>query len=269
MSDQPAPSDEPVRVERRGAVATVTMQRPDAHNALDTALKTALRDALTAVAADDEVRAVVLTGAGRSFCVGQDLREHAASLDGGGEAAFSTVAEHYSPITEALATMPKPVVAAVNGTCVGAGLGFALACDLRVLAEGAALGTAFTGIGLTCDSGLAATLAASVGAARARELVLLAEPFDPAQAVAWGIAGQVVPAGEVASTAAALADRLAAGPTRAYAETKHLFALAPGAPLADVLAAEGAAQARLGDSEDHRGAVAAFLAREKPAFSGR
>lgn len=266
MSDQ---SVQPVHVERRGAVATVSMQRPEAHNALDTALKVALRDALAEVAADADVRVVVLTGSGKAFCVGQDLAEHAAALEDGGGSALSTVAEHFSPITTALATMPKPVVAAVNGTCVGAGLGFALACDLRVLADGATLGTAFTGIGLTCDSGLAATLAASVGAARARELVLLARTFDPAQAVAWGIAGEVVPAAEVAETAAALADRLAAGPTRAYAESKRLLDLAGTAPLAEVLAAEGEAQARLGDTDDHRGAVAAFLAREKPTFTGR
>lgn len=269
MSDQSGPADEPVTVERRGAVATVTMQRPDAHNALDTALKVALRDALAGVAADDDVRAVVLTGSGRSFCVGQHLGEHSGALEGGGAAAFTTVAEHYAPITTSLATMPKPVVAAVNGTCVGAGLGFALACDLRVMAEGATLGTAFTGIGLTCDSGLAATLAASVGEARARELVLLAATFDPAQAVAWGIAGEVVAPAEVAATAAALADRLASGPTRAYAETKQLLGLAPHAALADLLAAEGEAQKRLGDTEDHRGAVAAFLARERPTFAGR
>lgn len=266
MSDESA---HPIQVERRGAVATVTMQRPQAHNALNTALKVALRDALADVAADDDVRAVVLTGSGRAFCVGQDLAEHAATLELGGAAAFATVAEHYAPITTSLVTMPKPVVAAVNGTCVGAGLGFALAADLRVLAAGATLGTAFTGIGLTCDSGLAATLSAAVGAARARELVLLAPTFDAAQAAAWGITGQVVPPDDVATTAAALADRLAAGPTRAFAESKALLAAAPGAPLADVLAWEGEAQVRLGDSEDHRGAVAAFLAKERPTFEGR
>ncbi len=262
-------SDQPVHVERRGAVATVTMQRPEAHNALDTALKVALREALDEVAGDEAVRAVVLTGTGRAFCVGQDLAEHATALGGGGAAAFATVAEHYGPITTALATMPKPVVAAVNGTCVGAGLGFALACDLRVMAEGATLGTAFTGIGLTCDSGLAATLPAAVGAARARELVLLARTFDPAQAVSWGISGEVVPPEEVAATAAALAERLAAGPTRAYAESKLLLDAAPGAPLAEVLAAEGEAQVRLGDTEDHRRAVADFLGKRTPTFAGR
>jgi len=266
MADQ---SGHPAHVERRGAVATVTMQRPEAHNALDTALKVALRDALAEVASDDGVRAVVLTGSGRAFCVGQDLAEHASALEGGGGAAFSTVAEHYAPIVTSLTTMPKPVVAAVNGTCVGAGLGIALACDLRVMAEGATLGTAFTGIGLTCDSGLAATLPAAVGGARARELILLARTFDPAQARAWGISGEVVPPEEVADTAAALADRLAAGPTRAYAESKAVLAASAGASLDAVLAMEGEAQIRLGNTEDHRRAVSSFLVKERPTFDGR
>ena len=159
-------------------VATLTLDAPARANALTTEVKEALRRVLEQVAADPAVRAVVLTGAGKAFCVGQDLAEHASALrDGGPSAAFATVADHYNPIVTALATMPKPVVAAVNGTCVGAGLGFALACDLRIAADSARFGTAFTGIGLTCDSGLSASLARAVGYARASELVLLGEPF--------------------------------------------------------------------------------------------
>jgi 2-(1,2-epoxy-1,2-dihydrophenyl)acetyl-CoA isomerase len=257
-------------VARDGGVATVTLNRPAQRNALDTGLKTALLEALREVAGDDAVRAVVLAADGPAFCVGQDLAEHAATLaEDGPEAAFRTVEEHYAPIVELLATMPKPVVAAVQGACVGAGLGLALACDVRVFAEDATLATAFSGIGLTCDSGLSTTLTRSVGESRARELVLLARPFKPAQAVDWGISGQVVAAGEVAEAARRLAVELAAGPTVAFAESKRLIGSAWESGLGDTLRAEAAAQARCGATADHRQAVEAFMAKQKPTFAGR
>jgi 2-(1,2-epoxy-1,2-dihydrophenyl)acetyl-CoA isomerase len=161
------------------------------------------------------------------------------------------------------------VLAAINGTCVGAGLGLALACDLRLAAEGAKLATAFTGIGLTCDSGLSATLVRAVGAAHASELILLGEVFTAEQAVGWGLVSRTVPADELAATAGDLAARLAAGPTLAYAESKRLIASAVNPPLADTLRAEADAQRRLGMSADHAGAVEAFLSKQKPAFDGR
>ncbi len=258
-----------VTVEDDGAVAVVTLQRPEARNALDLTLKEELLAALGEVGADPEVRAVVLAGAGPAFCVGQDLREHVASLDSGAWATQRTVERHYNPIAEALTTMPKPVVAAVHGACVGAGLGIALACDLRVLADDAVLGTAFGGIGLTFDTGLSATLTWAVGAARARELVLLGDTFDARSAVAWGIAGRVVPAEDVLTTARELAGRLAAGPTLAHAASKRLVAAATTQPFAETLAAEAEEQERLGRSADHREAVDAFLARRRPTFGGR
>lgn len=258
---------QPVIVEHHGAVAVVRINRPERRNALTVAVKEALRDALVTVAEDESVRAVVLSGAGAHFCAGQDLAEHAAALEAAPETVFTTVDEHYAPITRSLATMPKPVVAAVEGTCVGAGLGFALAADLRVFSADAVLATAFTAIGLTCDSGLARTLPRMVGTARARELVLLGRTFSAEQAVAWGIAGEVVEAGTAAGAGLELATRLAAGPTVAYAESKALLADAD--DLDRILAAEGAAQTRLGSTEDHRGAVAAFLTKTKPEFTGR
>lgn len=256
-------------VERRGAVAEVTLHRPDRGNALSAALKDALVAALAEVAADDSVRAVLLAGAGPAFCVGQDLGEAAAALERDPATAAETVERHYNPITRSLATMPKPVVAAVHGTCVGAGLGFALACDLQVWAAGATLATSFSAVGLTCDSGLSASLARSVGEARARSLVLLGDRFTPEQGVAWGLAGDVLPAADVLDHARALADRLAAGPTTAYAESKRLLAAAVSSTLDEVLTAEAAAQARCGLTADHGIAVSAFLAREVPAFTGR
>jgi len=260
---------EPVLVERHDAVATVTINRPERRNSLNTAVKDALRDALAEVGADTGVRAVVVTGAGDHFCVGQDLKEHADGLAGGAEQAFATVAEHYVPIVRSLATMPKPVVAAVEGSCVGAGLGFALACDLRVVASNAVLATAFSSIGLTCDSGLAHTLPRAVGDARARRLVLRGESFGPAQALEWGIDSDVVEPGQALAVATSLAQRLAAGPTAAYAESKRLLADSWSRGLDATLEAEGAAQTRAGSTEDHAAAVAAFLSKERPVFAGR
>lgn len=260
---------ETVLVERREAVATITLNRPERRNSLTDDAKRALRDRLAEVAADTSVRAVILTGAGGHFCVGQDLAEHAATLERDAAHAFDTVADQYTPVIEALTGMPKPVIGAVEGSCVGAGLAMALACDLLVLSEGARLATAFSGIGLTFDSGLSHTLPRAVGDSRARRLVLLGEPFSAAEAVAWGIAATVTPAGEALKTADALAAALAAGPTAAYAESKRLLAETWDRSLADTLAAEGRAQARLGLTDDHAGAVRAFLAKQQPTFSGQ
>jgi 2-(1,2-epoxy-1,2-dihydrophenyl)acetyl-CoA isomerase len=253
-----------VTVARDGAVATVVLPGP----ALSQAVKESLLESLRAVAADDAVRAVVLTGSGRAFCVGQDLAEHAGALERDAATALDTVQEHYNPIVTTLTTMPKPIVAGVNGTCVGAGLGFVLACDFAVVADGAVLGTAFTGIGLTCDSGLSVTLPAAVGMARARALLLRPTTFTAEQAVTWGLPFDLVPANEVGARAGALAAELAAGPTAAYAETKRLLADGASRPLTDSLAAECAAQRRLGTTADHGNAVRAFLAKQRPAFQG-
>jgi 2-(1,2-epoxy-1,2-dihydrophenyl)acetyl-CoA isomerase len=259
----------PCRVDRDGAVATVVLDRPEHRNALDLALKEALLDALEDVARDPEVRAVVLTGSGPAFCVGLDLREHAAGLADGTWDRQRTVERHYNAIVRTLTTMPQPVIAAVHGACVGAGLGIALACDLRVLADDAVLGCAFGGVGLTFDSGLSATLTWAVGAARARELVLLGDTFTATDAVGWGVAGTVVPADDVAARAAALAARLAAGPPLAQAASKRLVAAAPSRSLAETLAAEAVEQDALGRTADHREAVSAFLERRAPRFEGR
>jgi 2-(1,2-epoxy-1,2-dihydrophenyl)acetyl-CoA isomerase len=258
-----------LRVERSGAVVTITLDRPDRGNALTAKLKDELLDAVTEAAADSEVRAVVLTGSGKAFCAGQDLAEHAGALQADPASAFDTIEQHYAPIVTALTTMPKPVIAAINGACAGAGLGLALACDLRLAAAGARLSTAFTAIGLTCDSGLSATLVRAVGAARASELILLAEPFTAEQAASWGIVTRVVPAEELPAAAAELADRLAAGPTLAYAAAKLAVAAAVEPPLDAVLRTEAEAQRRLGGTSDHSGAVEAFLAKRRPEFHGR
>jgi 2-(1,2-epoxy-1,2-dihydrophenyl)acetyl-CoA isomerase len=257
-----------VLVQRRSGVATVTINRPERRNALTTAVKDALRDALSEVSADVSVRAVVLTGAGGHFCAGQDLAEHAVVLESDTDRAFATVAQHYAPIVSALATMPKPVVAAVEGICVGAGLGFALACDLRVVSRAATLSTAFSSIGLTCDSGLAHSLPRAIGEARARELVLLAEPFSGERAHALGLVTRLAEPSAALSLATDLAVLLAAGPTSAYAESKRLLAESCSRTLDATLRDEAAAQRRAGATNDHRAAVRAFLGKRKPEFIG-
>jgi len=206
-------TDSTVRYAVSGAVATITLNRPGSANALDRRLKEELLAALRAADNDDNVRAVVLTGAGKAFCVGQDLDEHAEALHADRGSALDTVREHYNPITTLLAELAKPVIAAVNGPCVGAGLGFALAADLRVAASSAKFGTAFTGIGFASDSGLSASLVRAVGSSRASELFLLGEMIPAQRALDWGLVYRVVDPEALPDAAADLADQLANGPT--------------------------------------------------------
>lgn len=268
MSDDPAVLL--ARDDLHPAVAVLTLNRPARYNALTVELKTALLAAVRELAkADDDVRALVVTGSGKAFCVGQDLGEHAAALEADAATAFDTVTEHYNPIVLGLADLPFPVVAAVNGPCVGAGLGVALACDLRVAAAGLKFSTAFVGIGLTADSGLSASLAHAVGVSRAIELLLLNETFTAEDAANWGLVRAVVPADEVLPEALELARTLATGPTKAYAEVKRGVRFGAVSDLPGVLAEEGAAQERLAHTRDHVAAVGAFLAKRKPEFRGR
>jgi 2-(1,2-epoxy-1,2-dihydrophenyl)acetyl-CoA isomerase len=259
----------PVAVTAEGGVTTVRLARPEAMNALDVPTKVALRDALTTAADDEAVRCVVLTGTGRAFCVGQDLREHVRLLGEGSDVLSSTVAEHYNPIALTLATMPKPVVAAVNGIAAGAGAAFAFAADLRILAESAGFNLAFTGIALSADSGSSWWLPRLVGAAKAKELLLLPRTVGAREALDLGLATEVVPDADLAERVAEVAQRLAAGPTVAYGAVRRAVAYSLAHPLEESLAHEGELMALTGDTADHRAAVAAFLAKEKPVFEGR
>ncbi|MEU6427508.1 enoyl-CoA hydratase-related protein [Microbispora sp. NPDC046973] len=250
------------------AVATITLNRPDAMNSLTVAMKTALLAAVRRAADDASVRAVLLTGAGRAFCAGQDLREHADNLDRGLGLA-NTVREHYNPVVLAIATMGKPVVAAVNGVAAGAGASLAFACDFRLAAENAKFSMAFTGIGLAPDSGASWTLQRLVGPARAREMLLLGDVVDGARALELGLVGQVVPADRLASAARDLAVRLAQGPTRAYAATKAALDHAASSSLAEALEREAELQDECVGTADHAAATKAFLGKERPRFEGR
>ncbi len=258
-----------VLLERAGAVAVLTLNRPEALNSLVVEMKVALLQAVEAVRDDDGVRAVVLTGAGRAFCVGQDLREHAALLEAGNPAPLSTVREHYNPVVTALAQMGKPTVAAVNGTAAGAGLGLACAADFRIGAVGARFTTAFTGIGLTADSGLSWTLPRLVGAGRATALLLLAEPFSAEQALEMGLLNAAVAPEAVVPAALELAERLSQGPTTAYACVKASLRFAADSSLVDALAEEDRQQTLAGRTQDHAAAVRSFLAKQPAVFSGR
>jgi 2-(1,2-epoxy-1,2-dihydrophenyl)acetyl-CoA isomerase len=249
-------------------VATLTLQRP----ALSHRLRTELIELVQQVAADESVRAVLLTGSGRAFCVGQDLAEHVEVLRSGGpgaDSSLSVVEAEYNPLLLALAALRVPVVVGINGACAGAGLGMALAGDLRVAAAGAKFTTAFAGIGLSSDSGLASRLVHCVGGSRAAELLLLPEPFTAETASQWGLVHRVVPAEQVLAESQALAARLAAGPTRAYRAIKEVLATAATDSLEDTLALEARLQTELGGTADHREAVEAFLAKRPAEFTGR
>ncbi|MFK4223644.1 enoyl-CoA hydratase/isomerase family protein [Streptomyces sp. NPDC019890] len=254
-------------------LATITINRPEAMNAMNTEAKVALRDSARAAAADPSVRAVLLTASGRAFCVGQDLKEHigilAAARESGSGDTMNTVREHYNPIVRALTEMPKPVVAGVNGVAAGAGLGFALAADYRVVADTAKFTTSFAGVALTADSGVSWTLPRLIGQSRAADLLLFPRSFSAQEAYELGIANKLVPADELAAEAAAVARALAEGPTVAYAAIKESLAYGAGHTLGETLEKEDELQARAGASADHAIAVQAFVGKEKPKYLGR
>ena len=258
---------EPLLVDRTGAVVTLTFNRPDSLNSLNVALKEALRDTLASLAGDPECRAVVLAGAGRAFCVGQDLREHVEMLESGSRTPLETVPMHYNPLVRHLAGMPKPVVAAVRGTAAGAGASLALLTDFRIGGPRTSFLMAFASVGLAGDTGVSWSLPRLVGHAKATELLMLAEPVPAAEADRLGLLTRLVDDDElVLPTAQELAARLAAGPTAAYRAIKRQLAVTS---LAEALEVEAEVQAACGATEDHRAATTAFLAKQKPTFQGR
>jgi 2-(1,2-epoxy-1,2-dihydrophenyl)acetyl-CoA isomerase len=255
-------------LERGDGVATLTLNRPDSMNSLSLELKEALGTALDEVSRDDSVRAVVLTGSGRGFCVGQDLREHVALLEANDPSPLNTVTEHYNPMITTLVGMPKPVIAAVNGMAAGAGAGLAFACDFRIVAKSAGFLLAFANVGLTLDSGVSWLLPRLIGSARATALALLAEPVAAEAALEMGLVNAVVEPEHVLPAAHELAARLAAGPTAAYAAIKQSLSYAANSTLNESLAKEAELQNAMGRTEDHRNATTAFVAKQKPVFRG-
>lgn len=260
-----SPATETIRVETADAIATLTLNRPQALNAFDRAMKTELLAALRSVGRDTSVRALVLTGEGRAFCAGQDLREPF-----GGE--HPTLADElrlrYNPVILAIARLPKPVVAAVNGVAAGAGCSLALACDLRLAAESASFVLAFGRVGLVPDSGATWFLPRIVGQARAAELALVGDPVSAEDAARIGLVNRVVPDESLLDEARALAARLAEGSPLAMALTKRALRYSADAGLEAALEHEAALQGIAGRSKDHEEGVAAFRAKRAARFTG-
>jgi 2-(1,2-epoxy-1,2-dihydrophenyl)acetyl-CoA isomerase len=252
-------------IDRDGAVATVTLNRPAALNAFSRELRVALRDVVLELSRDDSVRAVVLTGAGRGFSAGQDVRELNEPTD---VEPIHPIVDDLNQILLTLVEMPKPVIAAVNGVAAGAGAGLAFAADFRFASRTASFLLAFANVGLTLDSGTSWTLPRLVGTARATALALLAEPVTAEDALAMGLVNAVVDPEHVLPAAHELAVRLAAGPTAAYAAIKQSMYFAASSTLAAALAKEEELQIKLAAGADHKIAVSAFVAKQKPVFTG-
>jgi 2-(1,2-epoxy-1,2-dihydrophenyl)acetyl-CoA isomerase len=254
-----------LRTSMAGGVATLTLDRPAALNALTIGVKVALLDALRQIAADRSVRAVILTGAGRAFCAGQDLAERrlpdAPPLD-------EELRQRYEPIIRAMVELDRPIIAAINGVAAGAGASLALACDLRVAAESARFVLAFSRIALVPDSGATWFLPRIVGSARAAELALLDTPLDAATAERVGLVSRVVPDDELLPTATTMAADLAERAPQAIAAAKRLLREAWTTDLEGALEAERKAQGTLGATLDHAEGVAAFLEKRPPRFTG-
>ncbi len=253
-------------LDRAGAIATITLNRPEARNALDLTMRAELAAALEGIEADPEVRVVVLTGAGGHFCAGGDvklMRERPwTAADGRARV------EALNRLVWRLVNFPRPVIASVDGFAVGAGCNLALGCDLIVASDRARFGEVFGKIGLVPDGGGSWLLPRAVGLARAKELVFTADVIDAAEAARLGLVNRVVPAAELAAETRRLADRIAAGPPLALALAKQLLNRAAASDLAGALEAEASSQAIAITSEDHREGLSAFFEKRPPRFRG-
>ena len=254
-----------VEVTRDGAVLTITLNRPDVLNAINAAVHEGIAAGLKD-ARDPEVRAVVITGAGRGFCVGQDLREFEEHPGGNvGDMLRAT----YHPNVRAIRALEKPVIAAINGPCAGAGISLACACDIRIAAESASFIPGFVGIGLVPDSGGSLFIGRLLGQARAFEWMTSNRKLSTAEAAQWGLVSAVVPDEELPARAAELAANYGAAPTKAIAMTKRLFDQAQLGTLEEQLEFEAQLQTAATGSEDFREGVTAFREKRPPRFVGR
>jgi len=251
-----------------GAVRTLTLNRPDARNALNMGLLKALRTELKAAAAETGIRCLVLTGAGKGFSAGADVKEWAeVAAKGGGGAAYDWVGEAHAMVQE-VAAFPVPTLAVLNGTAVGAGLDMALACDFRFAAEEATFICAYTRMGYNPDAGGTWFLPRLIGLAAAKRFVYTAEPWTAAQALAAGMLTEVHPLATLAAAGQAFAARLANGPTVALRQDKALLEAAFGRSLAEQLKAEKASGDICGKSKDAAEAIAAAVEKRAPRFTG-
>lgn len=261
---------EQITYERDGGVGWIALNRPDKLNALTSVMSDELCAVLEEIRGDEDVRAVVLTGAGRGFCAGQDLTEFRDAYASGNRPDIEQhLEETYHRLIPLIVETPKPVIAGVNGVAAGAGLSLAIACDVRIAVEEARFTQAFVKIGLIPDSGGTYLLPRVVGYAKALELSVSGEVIDAAEAHRIGLVNRVLPAEDFELELRAYAERLAAMPTLAIAETKRLLRDALTLDLPEALRREGKAQSRMGKTEDHREGVMAFAEKREPTFRGR
>ncbi len=250
-------------------VATITLNRPDKLNALNAEMHGEVRDALRAVAESGAIRALVLTGAGRAFCAGQDLGERVIDPSSAPPDLGATLDRLYNPLVRALRDLPLPVVCAVNGIAAGGGGNLALACDIVLVARSAQFIQAFCRIGLVPDAGGTFFLPRLVGLARAKGLALLGDALDADEAAAWGLIWRAVDDAALADETRALAGRLAQAPTQGLALTKQALNASPAHTLDQQLDLERDLQGAAGRTADYREGVAAFLEKRPPVFRGR
>lgn len=251
-------------------VGTIVLNRPEVLNAFDDELGSQMLDVVEKAAADDNVRCIVITGAGRAFCSGEDLGALAGTYERGETPPLGkTLTDRYNPLIRALRSAPKPVLAAVNGVAAGAGASLAFACDYRIVVETTKFVLAFIKVGLVPDSGAVWFLTRSIGEARALELAARGRPVSAQEALDLGLVQEVVPAEGFEARWTELASELAAGPTRALALTKALVYAASERSLDDQLEAEVEAQSDAGRTADHLEGVQAFLGKRAPKFEGR
>jgi 2-(1,2-epoxy-1,2-dihydrophenyl)acetyl-CoA isomerase len=249
-----------------GGILTLTLNRPDSYNACNEQLTTDLQAALKEAEKDPAVRTIIFTGAGKAFCSGQDLKD--APAPGTRRSLADSLQRRYNPIIRKLATMPKPIVFAINGVAAGAGCSLALACDIRVMSERAYLLQAFVNIGLVPDSGSSYFLARTAGYARAFEIATMGEKIPAARALELGLVNRVVPPESLMDEARTFAERYASGPTKAYGYIKKMLHRAEGGSLDEALDYEIFMQEAAGRTNDYQEGVKSFVEKRKPEFKG-
>jgi 2-(1,2-epoxy-1,2-dihydrophenyl)acetyl-CoA isomerase len=248
-------------------IFTITLNRPEVYNAFNEQLTTDLQDAFKEASKNDAIRCVVLTGAGKAFCSGQDLKD--APSGGGTRSLRDSLERRYNPLIRAMRKLPKPIIAAVNGVAAGAGASLALACDYRIMAENAKLIEVFVRIGLVPDSGSSWFLVKNVGVAKAFELAATGDDIPAAKALELSLANQVVPLAELEAEAQKVAQTFATGPTKAYGYIKRMMDRVAAMSLDEALDYEVFMQEAAGRSEDYTNAVAAFREKRKAEFKGK
>ncbi|MDQ7028948.1 MAG: enoyl-CoA hydratase-related protein [Ardenticatenia bacterium] len=255
---------------KEDGVLTITLNRPDKLNAANDTMLNELQEAFKQAGRDEEVRAVILTGAGRGFCAGQDLASVEERLHGGGRMDYGAHLRHtYNPLILRIRRLPKPVIAAVNGVAAGAGMSLVMACDLRVAAESASFLQAFVRVGLVPDSGSTWMLPRLIGMARATELMLTGRRISAQEALDWGLINKVVPDNALMEEVNTLAGELAKAPTKVIGYIKRALDFAATRPLDEALEYEADMQELAGRTEDHLEGLRAFLEKRPPTYRGR